>query len=160
MFVTHVYAAEGVVEPVRTGIPEGSLNCYSEDPRYRETSSTGSSSNGRLSTFSVYPVMTPEGMGTRLQFGQIAGRPEISKTTIEIPGLKFLVKRDWDRVRRIPVMIVTEADKNLRLEIPLRGGIYGGVSVEVIYATGAPVLLNFKRNGATIAEETITTCSQ
>lgn len=156
-FVGYIYAVSGVVEPVRTGIPDGSLKCLSEDFRYRQRPSSGSE---RLSSFDVYPIMTPEGMGMRLQFGQIAGRPELTKATIEIPGVNFAVKPGWDASGENPVAIVTEADKNVHLEIPLRGGMRKDVSVEVAYVTGSPVRLSFKVNGAVISEETLTSCGK
>lgn len=152
-----IYAASGV-EPVKSGVPQDALTCFSEDPRFLRQHGRSSGSD-RLSSFSVYPVMTPEGKGTRLQFGQIGGRPILTKTTVEIPGVEFaLGKIEWDQTLNIPVSKVSEANKNVHLEIPLRGGVRENASVEVSYVTGQPVRLSFKVNGVTETEEILTTC--
>jgi hypothetical protein len=162
-FVAHVYAAPGQVVPVREGVPEARLRCWSEDFAYREseTNEDGSvsSSNTHLSGFEAYPIQTADGPGTRLQFNAIAGRPSVARATIDLRGVGLKLKNTLDRSSfGQMIAIVEEPGKDLRIERPLSGTFWKDWSVEVVYRTGAPMKLVFKKNGVRLAEDVVTNC--
>lgn len=129
-FVGHIYAANGVV-PVLAGVPAQSRACLSEDPRFNEITSTGSDSisyaNSHISTFRTFPMMTSQGMGTRLQFESLAGWPEVTKAFIDVPGANFAVQYKVDQATSSLVAVVAEPGKNIHVELPVRGGLRYGV---------------------------------
>jgi hypothetical protein len=166
-FVAHVYA-NGGVEPVHAGVPRGALECHSIDSRIDEIASRESgygrarSYNSRLSIFSAYPVMTARGMGTRLQFSNIADRPIIAKTTVDLPGVNFSVKKAVASVNGEMSMtpVVDEPDKNVQVELPFATGLRKDWTIEISYVTGLPVKLVIKQKGVPISEEYVTACIQ
>lgn len=161
-FVAVIYAVTGPV-PVHQGLSRGARACSTSDlnpAAWIVTSRSGSitSSMSKVGTsFYVEPAMTPQGPGVRLQFTQLAGRPIVTKGTIEIPRIGFNVKAAFDRSTNKILMLADEA-ASFQGEIAVRGTQYAGLSVIVSYQPGLPVRLIFKKQGRILSEQVLTFC--
>lgn len=160
--VAHIYSTS-FNSPVNEGIPPNASQGSTLDPKSKRVVRSGkdwsSSTYTRNSSFKVFPWMTPSGMGIRLQFQSIAGRPIIKKSTIEIPNVAFATTKVWSRELEMMVCMVSEPNQNVRRELELRGSLRPNATIEIHYVTNSPLRLVMKENGKVISEEYMTSCS-
>lgn len=141
--VGHTFALRGVI-PVDHEIPEGA----------RKFTTSGSSIGLDISSFHAYPVHS--GMTTkmlRLQFSQLQGRAQLTKTYVHLPWHAWDLKFGRSKSKASFVgCIVQTPQQNIQQTVPVLGTMSEGLSLKYTYQTGEPIRLTLLNKGKVVSE--------
>lgn len=145
--VGHIFAVRGVM-PINDGIPAKSL-------RY-STQSLTANSTSEISSFQAFPMFGLGRKFLRMQFSQLHGRAQLTKTYVDMPWNIWDLKLGRSQSNpNLVGCIVQTPNQNIQHTVSVSGTMSQGLSLRYIYQTGEPISLAIINNGQVISEDYI-----
>lgn len=142
--VAHIYAVRGVV-PLLDGLRADVSRSFHTRPVGQ-----GLSAADGVSSLFVTP-MTGIREISRLQFTQLLGRPQLTKTWVDIPRLPVNLKMGLAKGSGHYVCLVQDAI-SLSFTSEIQGSSSVGLTLRVSYSQGNPIQLTLLNHGVTLSE--------